>query len=176
MSCQAKYFGWRERRREPRGPSKPIRWVWGGEAGAGRGPCVPPWEISRQRGQLALGRRARTEGSGETLPRESRAPREPHLLSSACSRASAPALGVDQASGAVFCSAPCVTFLPWKLESPGCCLRLHPHLSVSGCTLSLWLQRPATVCVSVALMTSFLSPAISMQDSLWFCPFPSLSL
>lgn len=163
-------MAWRERWREPRGPSKPIRWVWGGEARAGRGPCVPPWEIPWQRGQLALGSRACPEGYGESLPRESRAPRNPQLLSSA------PALGVDQASGAVFCSAPCVTFFPWKLESPRCRLHLRPRLSVSGCTLSLWLQRPVTACVSVALITSFLSPAISMQDSLWFCSFPSLSL
>ena len=77
LSCQAKYFGWRERRREPRGPSKPIRWVWGGEAGAGRGPCVPPWEISRQRGQLALGRRARTEGSGRLSPESPARPGSP---------------------------------------------------------------------------------------------------
>ena len=48
-----------------------------------------------------------------------------------------PALGVDQASGTVFCSAPCVIFFPWKLESPRCCLHLRPRLCLRVHTESL---------------------------------------
>lgn len=89
LSCQAKYFGWRERRREPRFPVNQSRWVWGGKRGWARPLRAALGDIAAAR-PAGAGEASARRDPGDSPPESPARPQRPHLLSSACSRASAP--------------------------------------------------------------------------------------
>lgn len=158
LSCQAKYFGLAGGRREPRGPSKPIRLGWGRGGRGGRSPCTCPGDTAACAASGCLG--------------AERAPRDPGRLGISLVW-QAPGTSLCpwgwRVSWTAFCSAPCVTFRLWgpsSLASP--CSFLHPclHLSVSSClSLSVSLCLSLLFPVSCYLCVGFLAA--------WSLPFPS---